>query len=78
MRECDLSNALEEVAAVLEGSSQKLFLSPTRLIVSPVIYKQFMWRSPIQKAGSVRKRKKAIYSRSRPMLWKLFKPSDWR
>jgi hypothetical protein len=78
MNECDLSNALEEVAAVLDSRSQRLSLSPTCLLVSPVVHRRLMWRSPIQKSGSVRKRKKMIYKRSRPMIWKMFKTSDWR
>ncbi len=73
LTEESLTATLERLAAMIEDTEQRMTLRPKHLIIPPAIYRRLMWRSPIKKARSVRGRKKAIYNRTQPALWKMMR-----
>ena len=64
-----LERALMEMVGHLESMEERIILRPTHLIIPPAIYRKLMWRSPIRKARGIRGRKRALYGRSKPLMW---------
>lgn len=74
MTEDDLIKTINEVMGLSEDKT--LALRPTRLLIPPRIYRLLVWRPSIAKAGSVRKRKRALYRGAPVLAWKLFR--SWK
>ena len=68
-----LEQAIMEIHSHLNSRTETIGLRPTKLIVSPSINRHLKWRSPIKMASGVRGRKKAMYSRTMPLIWKIFR-----
>ena len=73
MNERLLEEALQELAQKVESMEALITLRPSHLIVPPVVYRTLMWRSPIRKAKGIRGRKRALYWRTKPLMWDLMK-----
>ena len=78
LTEQSLEEALMQMAGHLEAMEERISLRPTHLIVPPVIFSNLMYRTPIRKVNGIRKRKRALYWRSTPKLWKLFRSNHER
>ena len=68
-----LEKVLLDMAFMVNSQGETVVIRPKHLIVPPAIFRTMMYRTPIKMARSVRGRKRALYWRSKPMAWKLFK-----
>lgn len=66
-----LEKALIDVMSMVEGS--RISLKPTKLIVSPSMYRTLMWRPALQKIRGAKGRKKAMKRRATAKLFNLFR-----
>ena len=64
-----LEKALMEMTGLIEAMGERVALKPTRLIVPPFMFRNMMYRAPVRKARGIRGRKRALYWRSRPIIW---------
>lgn len=66
-----LEKALIDVMSMVEGN--RIALKPTKLIVSPSMYRTLMWRPTLQKIRGARGRRKAMKRRATTKLFALLR-----
>lgn len=66
-----LEAVLLDMAHMVTSRGEVIRIRPKHLIIPPVMYRSLMYRTPIRKARGIRGRKKALYGRSKPLIWKV-------
>jgi hypothetical protein len=68
-----LEKLLLDIAFIVNSPNETFVIRPKHLIVPPAIFCIMMYRTPIKRVRGVRNRKRALYWRSKPTMWKLLK-----
>jgi hypothetical protein len=71
-----LEKVLLDIAFMVNSQDETFVIRPKHLIVPPAIFCIMMYRTPIKMARGVRGRKRALYWRSKPIMWKLLKEKN--
>ena len=64
-----LEEALRDIMGYI--TQQPISVKPTKLIVSPAVYRQLRYRPPLKKVAGVNRRARMIKRRSVSKLWRL-------
>lgn len=66
-----LEKVLLDMAHMVNSRGEVFTIRPKHLIVSPVMFRSLMYRTPIRMARGLRGRKRALYGRSKPLMWRV-------
>lgn len=65
--------SLEKLILDFQERINTIALKPTKLIAPPATYRRLMYRTPVKKSKGIRGRKRALYGRSNPLMWRLMR-----